>query len=115
MRKHQYAPAIRDLRRALVLEPDYSGDWHNLAVAYLEQGDYRQAEVCARTALRWYALRADTRAILGQILLARGRPRLAEKEFQHSLALDPQRPATHYEYARMLLRQQRYAEAVKQL
>ncbi len=112
LRKREYEPAMAHLQQALALEPDYASAWHNLAVAYLEQHRYEEARTAARAALRWQPPRADTQAVLGQCLAATGDLEQAEAAFRRSLELDPGRSATHHQYADLLMRQQRFTEAV---
>lgn len=74
--------AIAELSEAVRINPLHPGYQHDLALACLRRGDWKQAEIACRAALAAEPSREKTRAMLILVLLRMGRQDSAAAEFE---------------------------------
>ncbi|HEX4964072.1 MAG TPA: winged helix-turn-helix domain-containing protein [Thermoanaerobaculia bacterium] len=107
--------------KATMLAPDFAPAWAALAHALLEeQRPAREVMPLVETAEK-KALQLNPKLPLAHLDRAMRLVQYeydwheAEQEFRRALALDPQRPDTHFEYAMLLAVRGRHAEALDQV
>ena len=97
------ASAEADLRKALVLRPDYADALNNLGSLLAQSGDVPGAESRFRHALAVNPYDPGARANLGRLLTAKGSLVEAAFELQRSVELAPNDAETRLNYAIALL------------
>jgi serine/threonine protein kinase len=115
------AQAVTNFHRAVELDPEFAPAWAHLALTYASLG-FRDPEILAKA--RPFAEKAveldprsdDGRRALGTIksLLLRDWAG-AEREYKHSISLNPNSADNYYTYAYFLSNRGRTNEAVQQL
>jgi Flp pilus assembly protein TadD len=81
--------AIGEMLRALSMQPDRSDIRYNLAIAYIENGEYDRAELELRKVLLQSPDTVATHIALGSLLLQSKNDADAAVEFRKALALQP--------------------------
>ena len=82
--------AIKSVREAIKLQPDYPEARYVMGRLYVEKRDWKRAEEETNLALSQGPKSADLYALLGAIALAQERYEPAVKFFEHALAQPPQ-------------------------
>jgi DNA-binding winged helix-turn-helix (wHTH) protein len=119
--RSEHEKALQAFEKATLLEPEYAPGWAALGHELLQrQHPAREIEPLLEPAER-EALKLDPGLCLAHLNRA---VRLfqydydwqgAEQEFLRAVALDPQMPETHYEYATLLAARGRHVEALEQI
>ena len=117
--------AIKHFERAIQLEPDYAAAYAGLADAWMERGIWGEmafkdveapARNAARKAIELDGDNAEARATLAHLKFTYDwKWREAEREFNHTLELDPSNPAAHLYYASLLMALGRHSEAIREI
>lgn len=87
----------------------------NYGVIKMGQGDYKTAETYFKRALKFTPEYAVLHVNLGVINNALGKPQEAENYFNNALRFNPGYPAGRFFYAKFLISQKRYNDAIIQL
>lgn len=99
--------------KAVALQPDLAVAWCNLAFVEVDRGDYAQALVAGRRALKLNHEDVDANLVTGRALLLLRRPEAAEKVLQRAVNLDPVRAAAQHALGRALQDLGRSQEAIE--
>ena len=101
MRQGRYEQAIPNFQKALQLNPENAGKWQSLLVASQywqfirqaseasERKNYALAEERIKSAMTLDAQGSEAIAVQGNIYVAKGDPKAAEKYYREALQLDP--------------------------
>lgn len=111
----QVAQAIPHLRRAMARPSDLEMVGYDLAVAYMETGDFPHAAQTLRGVTPPATADADVWLNLGRLGLKVHAPDVANPFLRRAIALAPSAAATHESYAVSLLMRRRYDEARREL
>jgi tetratricopeptide (TPR) repeat protein len=106
------AGAIESLRRALTLDPDYSGAHALLALCLHDERRLHAAEHEARLALSLDADSSLAHYAVAMVALARRDFALAEEHLRHAIALQPEHTHSHLALARLYLMWHRPQDAL---
>ncbi len=106
--------AVAELKRALVLKPNYGTGWLALGNLYEVMGRTNDAEPCFARALTNRVNQADDLAALARFCLRRHRFDLAFTNFASAIELSPSDPGLHMEAGRTLATLGRHDEAARQ-
>jgi tetratricopeptide (TPR) repeat protein len=110
MRKEP-AAALGPLRCAVELDPNLTIARTNLALAFLDLGQYDQAVEQCRAAAKTTPHQADVYAVWGTVLAGRGDANDAIERFRESLAIDPNTSLARLGLARVLSSQGQHGRA----
>jgi len=104
--------AETSLRRALELAPDHLKSRVNLARVLLDRGDAEAAAAEAQRAVALDSTDVAAHRVAGLALAAAGRTGDAEREYRLALRLDPDDAWSLNDLGLLLIRQERFAEAL---
>ncbi len=109
----QHPEAVACLKRAILLEPDSSVLWFNLALSYRALGEIRGARDALLRAMRGDPLDVDTIDTLAVVQHELGEDSNAEQAYLRALDLAPQNGRVWNNYGVLQFSQKRYNEAVQ--
>lgn len=95
--------ALRDLRRAVMLEPRFHAGFCHLGSVLRRQGRLDEALAAFRRALAIEARAPEAHTGLGNVLRERGDHAAARAAYEAALAIDPGNPSAHYNLGALLL------------
>ncbi|HSQ01268.1 MAG TPA: tetratricopeptide repeat protein [Candidatus Dormibacteraeota bacterium] len=104
--------ALADYQKALALDPNCASAHFNLAVTFVQAGDFGEAESHYRRALPGRAT-AETHNGLGYVLARQDRPEEAIAEFRRAIDIDPHFTPAYNNLAEALVQQGRLEEAAE--
>jgi tetratricopeptide (TPR) repeat protein len=108
----RYDDAIQQFRVVLRQDPDDSMNNNDLTMAYYFKGDWEHAEEFLTTASQ-RSPTADQLYLLGKIRFNLGRMDAAEHALRQSIAMDENRPSSHYVLGMTLERQGKLNPAIE--
>ena len=106
------AAAIRDMRRAIELNPDSAPYHNNLASVYLAVRRLDEAAACCSRALQIRPDFAEARGNWGRVLAQRGDLPQAVEAYRLALGPNPHSPKLHFHLGEALWRTDRIEEAL---
>jgi tetratricopeptide (TPR) repeat protein len=110
-----FAAAEREFKRAIELNPGYpyAHMWYGELLNAMGRYDESVEEARKAVALEPYTI--NFQGNLAQSLMFAGRLPEAEAQFHKALEMDPNFPIAHLTYAQLLIRQNKFDEAVSEL
>lgn len=111
LRAGDSAEALGWLRKAVEIDPEFSGGWVNLGVALRRQGDIAAAEAAYRKALEIDPQTSSAYSNLASILRMRGRDAEAETLLELATSADNRNPFSYIALGDLSLAQGRLQEA----
>jgi len=115
----QFSTAISKLEKVLELDPEFVRARDNLGLCYEALGRYEEAITSYQEAVRLNRQKPQNSPWpplnLGTLLLKLGKIEEAEIYFRESLCYDSRLPQTHYQLGLFLEKQERNAEALREL
>jgi len=100
------------LKRALGVDPTDAASWHQLGLAYLEQGARTDALSAFQRAIELDPDLSEAQNSLGGFWLESGNSRLAENAFREAIRIRPDYAEAHSNLANVLGSTNRFTEAI---
>lgn len=95
LRRNEFEPAIATFQQALKINPDYGESLNNLAMAYMVQHKFAEAEPLLRRDIENSPQSIRAHKSMGYVLLQMGQPSKAKEHFEFVLKNEPQSHGTH--------------------
>jgi tetratricopeptide (TPR) repeat protein len=95
LRRNEFEPAIAIFQQALKINPDYGESLNNLAMAYMVQRKFSEAEPLLRRDIENSPQSIRAHKSMGYVLLQMGQPAKAKEHFEFVLKSEPQSHGTH--------------------
>jgi eukaryotic-like serine/threonine-protein kinase len=113
---YDFPAAQRDFLKAIELNPNYSNAHLFYAGAYLTpMGRHQEAIAEMKKALDLDPLSLPLNSLMANTYLWAGDYEVSDKQFQHTIELDPNFPMAHFFYADLLSHVGKYEQAIEEI